>query len=89
MTLSEFRDSEYYDALTSSPFNLTEWVEYTDEEKKDDIDKAMIGGYLKEYTYKEACENWWENMTKKNKMIILSIPNFDKVVFEDITGIKI
>ena len=49
----------------------------------------MIGGYLKEYTYKKACANWWNNMTDNNKKIILSIPNFDKSVFEDITGIKI
>ena len=88
-TLSEFRNSKYYRALTSSSFNLTDWVEYTDEEKKEDIDKAMIGGYLKEYTYKEACKNWWKNMSEDNKNTILSIPNFDKDVFEDITGIKI
>ena len=88
-SLSEFRDSKYYRALTSSSFNLTEWVEYTDEEKKEDIDKAMIGGYLKEYTYKKACANWWNNMSEDNKMTILSIPNFDKSVFKDITGIKI
>ena len=89
MSLSEFRDSEYYDALISSPFKLTEWIEYTDKEKKEDINKAMMGGYLKKYTYKDACKNWWNNMTKENKKIILSIPNFDKDVFENITGIKI
>lgn len=32
MSLSEFRNSEYYDALMSSPFLLTEWVEYTQAE---------------------------------------------------------
>ena len=88
-TLSEFRNSKYYRALTSSSFKLIDWVEYTDEEKKEDIDKAMIGGYLKEYTYKEACEYWWKNMSEDNKMTILSIPNFDKTVFENITGIII
>ena len=88
-TLSEFKNSKYYDAIISSPFNLTEWIEYTDEEKIEDIDKAMVGGYLKEYTYKEACANWWNKMTDNNKKIILSIPNFKKEIFEDITGIKI
>ena len=89
MSLSEFRDSEYYDALISSPFKLTEWIEYTDKEKKEDINKAMMGGYLKKYTYKDACKNWWNNMSEENKKIILSIPNFDKDVFKDITGIII
>ena len=89
MSMFEFKNSLYYRALTSSPFKLTEWIEYTDKEKKEDINKAMMGGYLKKYTYKDACKNWWNNMSEENKKIILSIPNFDKDVFKDITGIII
>lgn len=37
---------------------------------------------------KEACANWWANMTEDNRNIIKSIPNFNAEVFEDITGIK-
>ena len=89
VSLTEFRNSKYYYALTSSRFVLTEWIEYTDEEKKKSERKALDGGYLKEYTYKEACANWWNNMSEENKEIVKSIPNFDADVFEDITGIKI
>ena len=89
MSYGEFIDSKYYRAIISSPFTLTEWIDYTDEEKKESERKAFDEGYLKKYTYKEACGNWWKNMTEDNKEIIKSIPNFDAEVFEHITGIKV
>ena len=89
MTLSEFRRSKYNRALRSVKLELTEWIEYTEEEKKEDETKRSIGGYLKEYSYKEACSKWWSELTEENKEIIISIPNFDADKFEEITGIKI
>jgi len=72
MLVSDFRDSEYYDALCSIPFNLTEEIE----------------GKLVKYTYEEACAKWWAKMSEDNKEIVKSIPNFDAKIFEEITGIK-
>ena len=89
MTLNEFRKSKYGNALRSVKLKLTEWVEYTEEEKKEDDKKRLIGGYLKEYSYKEACANWWSKLTVENREIIKSIPNFDADKFYEITGIKI
>jgi len=89
MTFSQFKNSKYFDALTSEPLILTEWTEYTDHEKKNDKSKELIGGYLKRYEYKEACQTWWNKLTKENKKIIVSIPNFDAEIFEKITGINI
>ena len=89
MTLSEFRHSKYYKALKSAPFILTEWIKYTEEEKKNDVAKRSIGGYLKGYTYKEACVNWWNKMTEDNKEIVMSIPNFDADKFYTVTGIRV
>ena len=83
MSLKEFRKSKYYAALISEPLMLTEWVYYSDEEKE------LIGGYLKKYEYKEACQIWWNSLTDENKKIIQEIPNFDKEVFFDITGIDV
>ncbi len=89
MTMSEFLDSKYYDAIISSDFNLTEWIPYTEEEMEKDKSKKLIGGYLKTYTYQEACKNWWNGMSSKNKAIICSMPNFDANVFKEITGIEV
>ena len=89
MTMEEFLKTKYAEAIYSSQFNLTEWINYTNEEMEKDPDKKLIGGYLKEYSYKEACANWWAEMSEENKKIIKSMPNFDKEIFKDITGIEV
>ena len=81
MTASEFYNSKYYDALISSPFILTEWIK--------DESKGLIGGYLIEYTFEEACKNWWNKMSDNDKEIIKSIPNFNADIFKEITGIEV
>ena len=86
MTMQEFACSEYYRALNSVPLELTEWIQYTEEEQDTDAKKAT-GGYLRTVPYKEACAKWWLNMSAENKSIIMSMPNFDAEVFKEITGI--
>jgi hypothetical protein len=39
--------------------------------------------------FKNACANWWNNMSEENRKIIMSMPNFDKDIFFEITGIKV
>ena len=82
MTLKEFINSKYNKALRSVELKLTEWIWYTEEEMENDKTKRKAGGYLKEYSYKEACANWWSELTEENKEIIISIPNFDADKFE-------
>ena len=89
MTLEEFINSKYNKALCSVKLKLTEWIWYTKEEMEEDDDKKATKGYLKEYSYKEACANWWNELTEENKEIIKSIPNFDAGKFYEITGINI
>lgn len=75
MSLEEFWNSKYYEALQSEPLELTYWG---NENKK-----------LKRRSYKDACAIWWSKLTEKNKKIIQEIPNFDPEIFFDITGIDI
>ena len=89
MSLRDFYRSRYYAALCNAPFLLTEWIPYTDEEKKADPGKEMIGGYLKKYTTKEAWANWWKEMSEEDKKIVQDIPNFDAKIFKEITGIEV
>ena len=88
-TVREFINSKYYTALTSVSFVLTEWVKYSEEEKASDKSKALIGGYLKTHSYKEACATWWSKMTEENKKLVQEIPNFDAEKFYKITGIRV
>ena len=89
MTMREFVNSKYYVAIISSDFILTEWINYSKEEMEKDESKNLIGGYLKTYSYQEACKNWWNGLSRKNKAIICSMPNFDANVFKEITGIEV
>lgn len=89
MTFEEFFNSIYFEALTSRSIDLTEWVFYTEEDKKNSPIRQCIGGYLKKYSFKEACANWWGKLTKENRKIIQSIPNFDPEIFFEITGIDL
>ncbi len=80
-TLSEFRNSKYFDAIISSDFPLTEW-KHNPEAKENGVDGELIVN-----TYEEACRRWWNGMSSENKAIIKKIPNFNIDVFCDITGI--
>ncbi len=68
---------------------LTEWVNYTAEEKQADKAKELIGGYLKRYDFQEACAKWWAEMSNENREIVKQMPNFDADKFFEITGIRV
>jgi hypothetical protein len=73
MTFKEFQNSKYFNALYSESLELT----YFEDDQ------------LKTRDYKEACKIWWNRLTEENKEIIQSLPNFDKEIFFDITGIRL
>lgn len=75
MSLNDFWNSKYNEALQSEPLELTYWD-----------DKI---GELRFRRYKDACAIWWSKLTEENKKIIQEIPNFDPEVFFDITGIDV
>ncbi len=87
MTASEFYASKYFEALCFAPFRLTEWISYTEEEM-DTEEKVALRGYLKTYTYEEACANWWEKMREEDRQTVMSMPNFDKDILEDYFGLE-
>ena len=89
MTMKEVVPTDWYRILFKYSVDLTKWIEYTDEEKQSDKDKDLIGGYLKTYTYKEACKNWWDKYTDEERAVIMSMPNFNKEKFKQITGIEV
>lgn len=88
-TMHEFMETKYYDAIYSAPFILTEWVYYTDDEKRNDPQKNATGGYLKQYKFHDACKKWWKKLSPDARKTIMEIPNFDPDIFFEITGIEV
>ena len=90
--MSEFKNTQQYSVLLNGVFCLTEWVwssNMTDEEKKVNYNFHAREGYLKVYTYTDACKNWWERLSNDSKELIKSIDGINKKIFKEVTGIKL
>ena len=91
-TLNDWWDSEARKLLNQIQYNVLEWIrleDMTDEEKKLHPECKTTGGYLKELDKSECNQIWWDSLSDMERNIIRNIPNFDEVIFEEITGIKI
>ena len=68
------------------------WVDVdqmTAEEKQEFPDYEKNSGYLKELSYKEAFKKAWDYALPKDRIKIKDLPNFDKDVFYEISGIDV
>jgi len=88
-------EEEYDKAMSSRPsfkLPLTKWIEKKDmtaEEKKNYTICEQIGGYLKVLSYENAWKEGWANASKEFKDWVKELPNFDKDIFKEITGIDV
>ena len=91
-TFNDWRNSEARRLLNQIQYNVLEWIclkNMTDEEKEQHPEYKTTGGYLKELNKSECNQIWWNSLSEMERNIIRDIPNFDEVIFEKITGIKI
>lgn len=66
------------------------WFEdMTDEEKAAHPEAKTTGGYLKQLDNSECGSIWWRGLNDYEKSIIKAIPNFDKEIFKEITGVDV
>ena len=61
----------------------------TEQEKKEQADFHVRGGYLKTYEWEEAWANYWRDSDQEEKDKVLNLPNFDPEIFKEITGIDV
>ena len=94
----ECKKEEWENAIKPSflYFNLIEWInesDMTEEEKQDNPSYTTTCGYLKEYEYKEAFQKSFNKLSaeEKKKQVeqLKALPNFDKDIFYEISGIDI
>ena len=70
----------------------TVWIELlkmTNEEKCDNPDCEILGGYLKILDGSGNVQAWWDKLPDSNKQVVLALPNFDADIFEECTGIRV
>ena len=92
-----YRDWVWSDAraiLRTMPSKLA-WVDFADmtaDEKIACPDAKTTGGYFKGYSVSEQTERvnrWWHSLSQRMQNVVMSIPNFDKEIFKQITGIDV
>lgn len=77
-------------------FDLTKWVsgdKMTNKEKEEHKEWETTGGYLKQMEYKEAFQKSFSNLSEEERRIqieqLKALPNFDRKIFYEISGIDI
>ena len=91
-TYRDWFNSDARYLLNQIPRNVVDWIwsdDMTDEEKEQHPEYEVVGGYLKILDESECGQLWWDSLSERYKNIIKAMPNFDKEIFEDVTGIKI
>lgn len=92
MTYREWIDSDARYLLNQIPGNILEYVRFedmTDEEKAAHLEAETTGGYLRKLDDSEYTVAWWKSLNQNQKNVIMAIPNFDKEIFKEITGINV
>ena len=65
------------------------WDDMTAEDKIAHPDAETTGGYIKKLDNTDTVTMWWHSLSDRARAVIMSIPNFDKDIFKEITGIEV
>ena len=66
------------------------WAEnMTNAEKSAHQEHKTTGGFLRKVTVAENGLIWWRSLNQHERSVILNMPNFDKAIFKEITGIDV
>ena len=91
-TYQDWLNSDARYILNCIPSNVLEWIwsdDMTDEEKTEHPEHQVTGGFLKHIEKETGRQMWWDGLSDHEKEIVLNLPNFDKVIFKEITGIDV
>lgn len=91
-TYRDWLNSDARYLLNQIPGDVLEYIwfrDMTDEEKAAHPKAETTGGYLKELDNSECAVIWWNDLSNNKRNIIKAIPNFDKAIFKEITGIDV
>ena len=91
-TYQDWLNSEARYLLNQIPGDVLEYIylsDMTNEEKAAHPEAETTGGYLKILDNSECAVIWWRGLSDRQKAVITAIPNFDKEIFKQITGIDV
>ena len=91
-TYEDWLNSKARYLLNQIPGDVLKYIylsDMTDEEKAAHPEAETTGGYLKILDNSECAVIWWCGLSGRQKAVITAIPNFDKEIFKQITGIDV
>ncbi len=91
-TYQDWLNSDARYILMDCPSNVLAWVwddDITDEEKEQHPEYSVTGGFLKHIEKETGRQMWWDGLSDRQKDIVMQLPNFDKDIFKEITGITV
>ena len=91
-TYQDWLNSDARYILMDCPSNVLSWIwedDMTDEEKEQHPEYSVTGGFLKHIEKETGRQMWWDGLSDRKKTIVTNLPNFDKDIFKEITGIDV
>ena len=91
-TMEEWMNSDARHILEYIPKEIVEWVpdeDMSDKEKEKYPSYNTTGGYLKVLDARESYQYYWDGLSKYDKQKIYDLPNFDREIFKQCTGIEV
>lgn len=90
-TYRDWRNSRAFHLMNKLQRDVA-WIpltDMTDQEKKAHPEAETTGGYLKKLNNQEEAVKWWCSLRQDPKKVIMEMPNFDKAIFKQITGVDV
>ena len=91
-TYQDWLNSNARYILMDCPSNVLSWIwedDMTDEEKTAHPEYSTAGGFLKYIEKETGRQMWWDGLSSAQKDSVMQLPNFDKDIFKEITGISV
>ena len=91
-TYQDWLNSDARYILLDCPSNVLSWIwedDMTDKEKEQHPEYSVTGGFLRKTENQEARQEWWEDLCDFERQEVMNLPNFDKDIFKQITGIDV
>ena len=91
-TYRDWLNSGVRHLLNRIPGDVLKYVcfeDMTDEERAAHPEAKITGGYLKQLDNSECGSIWWQGLKDSEKAAIKAIPNFDRGIFREITGVDV
>lgn len=91
-TFSDWINSEANHLLNRIDRQILDWISFenmTDEEKAAHPEAKTTGGFLRKLDTYKCAVTWWRGLSDDEKAVIKAIPNFDKAIFKEITGVDV